>query len=564
MNDADPQHRWWHGAALYQLYVRSWRDSDGDGYGDLRGIIGRLDHLSWLGVDGIWLSPTMPSPDADWGYDVSDYTGVHPGLGTLADLDELIGAARERGLAVLLDLVPNHTSSAHPWFVEARAGRDAAHRDYYVWADPAPGGCPPNNWLDATGQSAWAFDDRTGQFYLHNFLVGQPDLNWWQPAVHREFREILEFWFGRGVAGFRIDVAHGLYKDADLRDNPPDDIGSPLTGQFGLRPVYSANRPQVHGVYRDWRRIADSYDPPRLLLGETWTGDADRMAAFYGEDDELQLAFNFPFVFADFDAGQLAGVVDRTLAALPAGACPVWMASNHDVGRFPSRWCGGDERKTRLALLVLATLPGAVVLYYGDEIGMTDVEVPPELQRDEMTLSGPRRPAAVRRVQAATGPGRAARGRGPATSTPGRGTAPARPAGAATGTGPGPRCRGRPGPAAGSPTRRCRGCRSATPAAAATSLTSAPIPARCWRCAGTCWRCAARRWAARCWAGPRRAGRSPRTGGSAGRGRCGPMSAATCWCSPTSATSPRPGPASAARSCSARPPPRPATSLARG
>jgi alpha-glucosidase len=389
MNQADPQHRWWHGAALYQLYVRSWRDSDGDGYGDLRGVIGRLDHLSWLGVDGIWLSPTMPSPDADWGYDVSDYTGVHPGLGTLADLDELIGAARERGLAVLLDLVPNHTSSAHPWFVEARTGRDAAHRDYYVWADPAPGGGPPNNWLDATGQSAWAFDDRTGQFYLHNFLVGQPDLNWWQPAVHREFREILEFWFGRGVAGFRIDVAHGLYKDADLRDNPPDDIGSPLTGQFGLRPVYSANRPQVHGVYRDWRKVADAYDPPRLLLGETWTGDADRMAAFYGDDDELQLAFNFPFVFADFDAGQLAGVVDRTLAALPAGACPAWMASNHDVGRFPSRWCGGDERKTRLALLVLATLPGAVVLYYGDEIGMTDVAVPPELQRDEMTLSGP-------------------------------------------------------------------------------------------------------------------------------------------------------------------------------
>ncbi|HEY1616323.1 MAG TPA: alpha-amylase family glycosyl hydrolase, partial [Streptosporangiaceae bacterium] len=233
MNHADRQHRWWHGAALYQLYVRSWRDGDGDGYGDLRGIISRLDHLSWLGVDGIWLSPTMPSPDADWGYDVSDYTGVHPGLGTLEDLDELIGAARERGLAVLLDLVPNHTSSAHPWFVEARISRDAVHRAYYVWADAAPGGGPPNNWRDATGQSAWTFDDRTGQFYLHNFLAAQPDLNWWQPAVHREFSEILEFWFRRGVAGFRIDVAHGLYKDAELRDNPPDAIGSPLTGQYG-------------------------------------------------------------------------------------------------------------------------------------------------------------------------------------------------------------------------------------------------------------------------------------------------------------------------------------------
>ena len=378
---------WWHGAVLYQLYVRSWRDTNDDGYGDLRGIIERLDHLSWLGVDGIWLSPTMPSPDADWGYDVSDYTGVHPELGTLADLDELIAKAGQRGMRVLLDLVPNHTSSAHPWFVDAAAGRDADHRDYYVWADPAPGGGPPNNWLDFTGNPAWQWHD-SGQYYLHNFLVSQPDLNWWQPAVHAEFHDILAFWFNRGVAGFRIDVANGLYKDAELRDNPPVTSDNPLDGQFGLRPVYSANRPETHGVYRDWREIAESYSPPRLLLGETWVAEPERLASYYGDNDELQLGFNFPFAFADFDAPRLAKIVEQTLAALPPAACPVWMGSNHDIGRFPSRWCDGDERKIRLALLVLTTLPGTTVLYYGDEIGMTDVDVPPALRRDNATLAG--------------------------------------------------------------------------------------------------------------------------------------------------------------------------------
>jgi alpha-glucosidase len=372
---------------LYQLYVRSWRDSNGDGYGDLHGIIERLDHLSWLGVDGIWLSPIMPSPDQDWGYDVSDYTGVHPELGTLDDLDALVAAAADRGIRVLLDLVPNHTSSAHPWFLDAVSARDAEHRDYYVWAEPAPGGGPPNNWLDATGQPAWQWHAATGQYYLHNFLAGQPDLNWWLPSVHAEFREILRFWFDRGVAGFRIDVAHGLYKDAELRDNPPLPPGSGrLDGRFGLRPVYNANRPETHSVYRDWRKIAESYSPARLMLGETWVGDVERLASYYGNDDELQLAFNFPVAFADFEGRALSAVAAETMAALPPGACPVWTGSNHDIGRFPTRWCAGDERKIRLALLVLATMPGTVVLYYGDEIGMTDVDVPAALRRDSMTL----------------------------------------------------------------------------------------------------------------------------------------------------------------------------------
>src|SRR5262249_10242340 len=228
------------------------------------------------------------------------------------------------------------------WFVDARSGRDSAHREYYVWAAPDGDGQPPNNWKDSTGGSAWTFDDASGQFYLHNFLPSQPDLNWWDTRVHEEFGKILKFWFDRGIAGFRVDVAHGLYKDALLRDNPPSMGESWQDGAYGRRAMYSANQLETHGIYRDWRRLADSYSPTRLLLGETWVGELDRMASYYGHDDELQLAFNFPFLFTDFTAPALSQVVAKTLAALPPGGCPVWTASNHDVSRFPTRWCGGD------------------------------------------------------------------------------------------------------------------------------------------------------------------------------------------------------------------------------
>jgi alpha-glucosidase len=383
---ADRGHRrWWEGATFYQVYVRSWLDTNADGYGDLPGVTARLDYLSWLGVTGLWLSPTMPSPDEDWGYDVCDYYGVHPDLGTLDDLDTLIAEAASRDIKVLLDLAPNHTSRAHPWFAAAVSGPGAAQRHRYVWADPAPGGGPPNNWLDATGESAWARDPASGQYYLHSFLPSMPDLNWWDPAVHDAFADILRYWFGRGVAGVRVDSAHGLYHDAALRDDPPARDGGRLHSPHGLEQAYSANRPETHAVYRQWRRLADSYSPPRLLLGETWVADLDRMAAYHGSGDELQLTFNFPFIFADFTAAALSRVVAETLAVLPAGACPVWTASNHDISRFPSRWCGGDEGKARLALLVLSMLPGTLVLYYGDEIGMTDLAVPPALRRDQMT-----------------------------------------------------------------------------------------------------------------------------------------------------------------------------------
>ncbi|MCW2526558.1 MAG: hypothetical protein JWM76_1418, partial [Pseudonocardiales bacterium] len=247
---------WWVGATIYHAYVRSFRDSDGDGHGDLNGLIQGLPYLQWLGIRGLWLSPTMPSPNRDWGYDVSDYRGVHPDLGTTEDLQRLVTAAGERGIRIVLDLVANHTSSDHPWFRQARQSPDSPYRDYYVWADAKADGSRPNNWLDDTGQPAWTWDPIAGQYYLHNFLDAQPDLNWWSEDVNAEFDEILEYWFDRGIAGFRIDVANGLYKDARLRDNPEHEdafIYGKVQGRYGLQHVHNFNLGEVHNVYRRWR-----------------------------------------------------------------------------------------------------------------------------------------------------------------------------------------------------------------------------------------------------------------------------------------------------------------------
>ncbi|WP_165978509.1 alpha-amylase family glycosyl hydrolase [Actinomadura darangshiensis] len=383
---------WWHGATLYHVYVRSFQDGDGDGYGDLQGLTGRLGYLQWLGVDALWLSPTMPSPNHDWGYDVSDYRDVHPELGTLDDLDALIAEARERGMRVLLDLVPNHTSSEHPWFVEARSDPGSPRRDYYVWAPPKDDGSLPNNWLDDTGEPAWTWDEKSGEYYLHNFLPEQPDLNWWNPAVHAEFDAIMDFWFDRGIAGFRIDVANGLYKDALLRDNPPDDgayiYGTEVQGRYGIQHLYNFNQPEVHDVYRHWRGRAESRPEPPLLLGETWVARVDELVPYFGDGDELQLGFNFPFIFAPFEAPALSRVVAESLASFPAGTCPIWAGSNHDLPRMATRWADGDDRKTRLAHTLMATLPGTYALYYGDELGMVDSDIPARLHRDPLTAGG--------------------------------------------------------------------------------------------------------------------------------------------------------------------------------
>ena len=376
---------WWRDGVLYQIYPRSFADSDGDGIGDLRGIVARLDHLEWLGVDGIWLNPTMPSPNDDWGYDVADYTAVHPDLGTLEDLDALVAAAGARGIRVLLDLVPNHTSDRHAWFVDALGGRDAAHRDYYVWADPAPDGGPPNNWLSNFGGPAWTLDGPSGQYYLHNFLPSQPDLNWWNEDVRVAFDDVLRFWYDRGVAGFRIDVCHAIVKDRELRDDPavtPADHPE-IQKRGGVKQVFSMNRPEVHDVLRRWRIVSDADTPRRMLVGETYVLDLDQLVPFYGNgEDELNLAFNFLFVHAPLEAGRLRTVVEGIEAKLPRGAWPVYAGSNHDARRLATRWAEDDPRRARAALLMLLTLRGTPFLYYGDELGLPDVPSDPRTALD--------------------------------------------------------------------------------------------------------------------------------------------------------------------------------------
>ncbi|HEY3843323.1 MAG TPA: alpha-amylase family glycosyl hydrolase [Acidimicrobiales bacterium] len=369
----DPD-RWWHGGVFYQIYPRSFADSNGDGVGDLPGVISRLDHLADLGIAGIWLSPVTVSPNRDWGYDVADYCDIDPDYGTLGDLATLIEEAGRRGIRILLDLVPNHTSDQHPWFIDARSGRGAAHRDWYVWSDPAPGGGPPNNWVSVFGGSAWELDTPSGQYFLHNFELQQPDLNWWSDDVRRAFDDIVRFWWDRGVAGFRIDVCNMMIKDAELRDNPPATEDDPLDQQFmGVKAVYNSDRPEAHDILQRWRVIADSYDPGRLLIGETNVEQLPTLMQFYGNGhNELHGGFNFVFINAPLEAGALRQVVEDTESILPEGAWPIWTGSNHDVSRLATRWAGGDPAKVRGALLILLTLRGTPFLYQGDEIGLTD------------------------------------------------------------------------------------------------------------------------------------------------------------------------------------------------
>jgi alpha-glucosidase len=358
---------WWREGVLYQIYPRSFADSNRDGVGDLAGIVDRLDYLAWLGVSGIWLSPTFPSPNADWGYDVADYYDVHPELGTLDDLDRLIAEARTRGIRVLLDLVPNHTSDRNPWFTE--------RPEYYVWSDHVP-----NNWTSIfTGGSAWRWDAGRRRYYLHLFAPGQPDLDWWNPDVRDEFDRILRFWFDRGIAGFRIDVAHGIVKDRELRDNRVAQAEDPewvlRLGHWNER---SMNQPEVHDIFRRWQRLARKYDPKPILYGETVVG-VDLLAAYYGTGgDELDLAFNFDFLRADFEVDALRSIVERIERELPADAWPTYTASNHDNSRAATRWAGGDEQKMRAALFLLLTLRGTPFFYQGDEIALEDGEVPPD------------------------------------------------------------------------------------------------------------------------------------------------------------------------------------------
>ncbi|WP_448662365.1 alpha-amylase family glycosyl hydrolase [Sphingomonas sp. CJ20] len=379
--------RWWQSAVIYQVYPRSFQDSDGDGVGDLRGIESRLDVLRDLGIDAIWISPIFPSPQADFGYDVADYCGIDPRFGTLADFDSLLAAAHARGIRVLLDLVPNHSSDAHPWFQESRSSRDNPKRDWYIWRDPAPDGGPPNNWISDFGGSAWQWDDATGQYYYHAFLKEQPDLNWRNPELRAAMLDVLRFWFARGIDGFRIDVLWHMVKHADFPDNPVNAEWQPGMPEYmTVHQLHSTDQPEVHAIAAEMRAIADAYGD-RVLIGEIYL-PVPKLMTYYGQDGApgVHLPFNFQLIGAEWSAPALAAMIAEYEAALPPGGWPNWVLGNHDRPRIATR-VGAEQ--ARIAMLLLLTLRGTPTLYYGDELGMADVDVPADQVQDPRELNEP-------------------------------------------------------------------------------------------------------------------------------------------------------------------------------
>ncbi len=384
--DAGP---WWQDSVGYEIYVRSFADSDGDGIGDLAGIADKLGYLSDLGIDFIWVTPFYPSPMADWGYDVADFCGVDPAFGSLADLDRLLDQAHERSMRVVIDVVPNHTSHQHAWFRSAQADPNGPYRDYYIWRDPAPDGGPPNNWVGYFGGSAWTLDEASGQYYLHLFLPEQPDLNWRNPAVHEEFDGIIRFWLDRGVDGFRIDVAGGLVKDVDLRSNPEIGVWDPAGTRWeqweSFDHLYDVFQPESLDIFRRWRSIVDEYGA--WLMGETYTLEPEGLARLV-PGDGLHSGFWFEPMHIDWDVDQI-----RKALVPPAdllGDRLLWAASSHDMPRSPTHFGGGDQGRSRtLALNVLfSCLPGVPVFYQGEELGLVDGIVPPSAKLDPVGSEG--------------------------------------------------------------------------------------------------------------------------------------------------------------------------------
>ncbi len=372
---------WWQTGVVYQIYPLSFLDSNGDGYGDLPGISSKLDYIKELGVDAVWISPIYPSPLADWGYDVSDYIGIHPLCGTMADFDALLAACHERGMKLILDFVPNHTSDQHPWFVESRSSRDNPKRNWYLWKDAGPDGRPPNNWLSVFGGPAWTLDEATGQYYLHSFLKEQPDLNWRNPEVQAAMLDVMRFWLDKGVDGFRVDALWHVMKDAQYRDNPldPDYVAGKMPSYAKLVPAYSGGQPELHDVVALMRHVTDQYQD-RVLIGEMYL-PVEELMGYYGRQQGggLHLPYNFQLILLPWKAVEIFAGVNRYEASLPAFAWPNWVLGNHDKPRIATR-VGTEQAK--IAALLLLTLRGTPTIYAGDEIGMRDVPVPPEQRRD--------------------------------------------------------------------------------------------------------------------------------------------------------------------------------------
>ncbi len=387
---------WWRDAVVYQVYPRSFQDSNGDGIGDLQGIIDRLDYLNdgtgrSLGVVAIWLSPTFPSPMKDFGYDVADYCDVHPEFGDLAAMDRLIAECHKRGMKLLLDYVPNHSSDLHRWFAESRSSRTDPRRDWYYWRDARPDGTPPNNWRSVFGGSAWEWDASTRQFYMHTFLKEQPDLNWRNPEVVEAMHNALRFWMDRGVDGFRIDVMGMVLKHPDLPDNPANPNWQP-GGRDADQFLWTFNRnyADVYGAVAGIRTVLDEY-PDRMAVGEVF-GRPEELARYYYTMDGvpgLHLAFCFNFIGHDgdhtpWDADTMRRIIERHEAAMPVGAQPCYAFGNHDRARFSSRHNsdGRGAERARAAALLLLGLRCTPFLYYGEEIGMTDVAIPDDELQD--------------------------------------------------------------------------------------------------------------------------------------------------------------------------------------
>src|SRR5579863_7131237 len=365
---------WWQSAVLYQIYPRSFQDSNGDGIGDLAGIIGRLDYIKHLGVDAIWLSPIFPSPMADFGYDVSDYTAIDPVFGDLATFDTLVAKAHAMGLRILLDFIPNHTSSKHPWFLESRSSRKSPKRDWYIWKDAKPDGSPPNNWLSTMGGPAWEWDAATNQYYLHSFLKEQPDLNWANPEVREAMYDVLRFWLARGVDGFRIDAVYYIGKDATFADEPPNPVPNRKLGEYDtqLHLGHDKGFPTIHQYLRGIRQAVEQAAPGRepLTIGESHIWDWGEWASYYGEKlDELHFPFNFAFTRGGYTAASAREIVQGLEAAIPEGAWPNYVLGNHDEPRIATRI---GPHLAPLAMLMLLTLRGTPTIYYGDELGMED------------------------------------------------------------------------------------------------------------------------------------------------------------------------------------------------
>jgi alpha-glucosidase len=371
---------WWKSAIIYEIYPRSFQDSNGDGIGDLKGILQRVDYLVQLGVDAIWISPIYRSPMADFGYDVADYCSVDPIFGTMQDFDHVLQEAHRRNLKVILDFVPNHTSDRHPWFLDSRSSRENPKRDWYLWRDE------PNNWMSNFGGSGWQWDESTAQYYYHSFLKEQPDLNWRNPAVRTAMYESLRFWLEKGVDGFRVDVMWLMIKDDKYRDNPPnpDYVEGQSTGN-SLLTVYNSNQPEVHAVVAEMRALIDQY-PSRVLIGEIYLPVKDLMT-YYGQDLKgANLPFNFLLLQSPWKAEAVAQVISEYITALPSGAWPNWVLGNHDNARIATRV---GAQQAPVAAMLLLTLPGTLTMYYGEEIGMTNVSIPTQEVQDPAELNQP-------------------------------------------------------------------------------------------------------------------------------------------------------------------------------